>query len=540
MAKPVGKPINVSLRVIADLSQGLYRSPADALKELVSNAYDADSPDIRIEFSADFSTLTIRDRGKGMTIDEFIEAMETIGGSSKRSAGASETTPTGRKIVGRIGIGLLSVSQIAARMEIESTVEGSSIGFRAEIEFDQFASEEARRMKITDLWEGKESIKIGNYYYNEVHGVDESLHYTNLKLTGLKRTILEKLRANQESYGYKRMMGTRLRSTKELVQWMDKNSVTKTALHEYDRIFWELCALCPVPYLKDALRIHNKIDGSSKTDEFTAFADQINSDTHFTLTVDGIECFKPLLMPRKNDRNYSLFFNLLFMNGLNDASVTYRDFDRDGNLIEHQLNVRGYLYFQRPKVWPPEQQGIIVRVRHVGVGQYDSTFMTYRRHEGFKFSQITGEILVDNLDEALNIDRSSFRETEPSFVALRDAIHSYLSKTVFPGIKYYSSDERTTRRDEVLRRDKQILQRIFRSLDKTNRKVVFGPNQASFVERTQNEISLALSLKEKPGKVSPQFHRIVGFLEAYLMRKLAVRERDELYSALYDWLKEFE
>src|SRR3990172_7500840 len=101
-------PINVSLRIIADLSQGLYRSSADALKELVNNAYDADSPIVEINFSKDFSSITIHDKGKGMNVNDFIRIMSTIGGSEKRSADSEEEyTSSGRPIIGRIGIGLL-------------------------------------------------------------------------------------------------------------------------------------------------------------------------------------------------------------------------------------------------------------------------------------------------------------------------------------------------------------------------------------------------------------------------------------------------
>ncbi len=34
------EPINVAASVIADVSAGIYRSPAGALKELLSNAFD--------------------------------------------------------------------------------------------------------------------------------------------------------------------------------------------------------------------------------------------------------------------------------------------------------------------------------------------------------------------------------------------------------------------------------------------------------------------------------------------------------------------
>ncbi len=535
-----GNPINVSLRVIADLSQGLYRSPADALKELVSNAYDADSPKVEINFAKDFSSLTIRDWGKGMTIDDFIETMETIGGSSKRSAGVDDVTPSGRKIVGRIGIGLLGVSQIASFLEIESTVKGSSIGFRAQIEFDQFASEEARKLKITDILEKDLPIEIGKYYYTEIRGVNSEDHFTTLRLTRLRRTFVQKLTERCEKDGYERMLGKTMYSLTKLVKWMGDNGVTKTGLHEYDRLFFEICTLCPISYLHEPLKIYKKTDKSSSTNEFVQFTEKINKETHLKLTFDGIECFKPILMPSKIEREYSLFFNLLFMKGINGEIVHYRDYDKTGKLVERKISVRGYFYFQRPKVWPPELQGLLIRVRHVAIGQYDSTFMTYRRHEGFKFSQITGEILVDELDEALNIDRSSFRETDPSFIALRNFIHGYLGGTVFPEIKSFASEDRISRKEEWDYQEEKDLQKSFKLVDTRKRKVVIGDNASKIVERSESEISLASKIDGKKQKFSSEFYRIVAFLEAYLINKMNAEERDKLYQNLSDWMKKFE
>ncbi len=541
-AKKTSRPINVSLRVIADLSQGLYRTPADALKELVSNAYDADSPEVQVTFARDFSSITIRDWGNGLTVDEFIETMETIGASSKRYFGDKGETASGRKIIGRIGIGLLGVSQIANQLVVESTVQGERVGFRANIEFEQFASEEARKIKITDLWEGKKSIEIGRYYFEEVRGIDKAKHFTTLKLRRLKRTILERLRTKSDKNAQPRMLGKRLGSTLDLIQWMEKKGITKSGLHEYDRIFWELCTLCPVPYLKKALKIFNRVQLSSTTRDFTKFATEVNSEIHLKLTVDGIQCFKPILMPSVRETKYPLFFNLLYMDGLDNRVVSYNDYDPGGNLVEKTMRVRGYMYFQRPKVWPPELQGLIIRVRHVGVGQHDSTFLTYRRHEAFKFSQITGEILVDDLDDALNIDRSSFRESDPPFVAIRDAIHGYLNKVVFPGIKSYATDERTARREAESRQEKNLLQKRFKSIDKRKRRIVFSQDQPKLVKRSPAKVSLASDVGEKHRKAREEFYRIVAFLEAYLHDELGIRnrERDGLFEELCRWLKRFE
>lgn len=542
MDKTQKRAINVSLRVIADLSQGLYRSPADALKELVSNAYDADSPTVEITFAKDFSFLLVQDQGQGMTIDDFIRAMETIGGSPKRSAdtGHRELTPSGRKIIGRIGIGLLSISQIANNLEIQSTTEGSSKGFRAQIEFDQFASEEARKIKITDIWETKE-VTIGSYFIEEVGGIKKESHFTNLKLSRIKPVIMSRLDASGvKENEYPRMMGRKFFTTKDLVNWMRKNKVTKSALHEYDRMFWELCVLCPVPYMENAIQVNDFLQTTSDSKAFSHFAKEVNKETQLELKFDGITCYKPILMPDQQDKDYPLFFNLLFMEGINGGTIKYTTHNNLGEVEERYLKINGYFYFQRPKVWPPELQGILIRVRNVTVGQYDSTFLTYKKHEAFKFSQISGEIYVDDLDEALNIDRSSFRETESSFIAFRDGIHNYLSKTVFPGIKEYANLERQYRHDNENFIEQLLVSENFGSVDKRKRSIIFQSDQKSLVQRSKNNVSFAASLKGKKLNLNKEFYRILAFLEYSLSKKLNEQERDKLYEDLVSWLASFE
>ena len=76
-------PINVAASVIADISAGIYRTPAGALKELISNAFDADAESVRISTGdPHFRTFTCTDDGSGMTPDRFKEIMGLIGGSS--------------------------------------------------------------------------------------------------------------------------------------------------------------------------------------------------------------------------------------------------------------------------------------------------------------------------------------------------------------------------------------------------------------------------------------------------------------------------
>ncbi len=540
--KTYSRSINVSLRVIADLSQGLYRSPADALKELVSNAYDADSPIVEIIFSSDFSTIFINDEGHGININDFIEIMETIGGSSKRSedTGFEEITNSGRKIIGRIGIGLLSVSQIASELEITSTQAGSDRGLYGKIQFDQFASEKARKIKITEIWEEDKELRIGEYQIKEITGVEKDIHFTKLKLNKVKPILKNKLYSYQEKDGQQKMLGKSLNTAKELILWMKQNKITKNALHEYDRMFWELCILCPVPYEDNSIKVINHIKSSSNTESFIELANDINEETHLVLKYDGIQAFKPIQMPDDIDKQYQLFFNLLFMKGLNNTTISYVAYDDNGKPIENELKLKGYIYYQRPNIWPPELRGLLIRVRNVAIGQYDSTFLTYKHHEAMKFSQLSGEIYVDNLDIALNIDRASFRETEPAFIAFRDSIHSYLNKTVFPGIKVYSAIERKDRNLTKLASEIINLQQKFKDIDSKKREFHIESKQNKLVVRDENEVKMALSIDRKKILLGNEFYRIIAFIEAKLSEKLSDEERDNLYEEMISWLIEFE
>src|SRR5262249_1177785 len=55
-------------RVIARVTDGIYRQPGSAFRELISNAYDADATRVTIKTDAPrFERITIEDDGLGMT-----------------------------------------------------------------------------------------------------------------------------------------------------------------------------------------------------------------------------------------------------------------------------------------------------------------------------------------------------------------------------------------------------------------------------------------------------------------------------------------
>ena len=77
-------PINVAVAVLADISLGIYRTPSNAIKELINNAFDADATIVTITMGyPSINTITCSDNGDGISSEEFKEIMKRIGGSAK-------------------------------------------------------------------------------------------------------------------------------------------------------------------------------------------------------------------------------------------------------------------------------------------------------------------------------------------------------------------------------------------------------------------------------------------------------------------------
>ncbi|UST63971.1 ATP-binding protein [Pseudomonas moraviensis] len=124
-------------RVFARITDGIYRDPASALRELIANAYDADATDVRVETDYPrFNKISVRDNGKGLTKETLAHVICHIGGSLKRTKEGQKhqissdddvtKSKAGRPLIGKLGIGLFSVSQITHHIVIISKVAGSN------------------------------------------------------------------------------------------------------------------------------------------------------------------------------------------------------------------------------------------------------------------------------------------------------------------------------------------------------------------------------------------------------------------------------
>ena len=72
----IEKPRSPALNILNELSTGTYVSYSRALKELLSNAWDAGAHDVQVKIASDLSEITILDDGTGMSEEDIRERLD--------------------------------------------------------------------------------------------------------------------------------------------------------------------------------------------------------------------------------------------------------------------------------------------------------------------------------------------------------------------------------------------------------------------------------------------------------------------------------
>lgn len=108
--------VEISYQIIGLFSEGLYSSPNKAIEELVSNSFDADATCVHVVMTADRTapeaSIAVIDNGTGMD-DEGLRVHWIVGDSSKTR---NRTTASGRRTIGRFGIGKLAAYVLGDRL----------------------------------------------------------------------------------------------------------------------------------------------------------------------------------------------------------------------------------------------------------------------------------------------------------------------------------------------------------------------------------------------------------------------------------------
>ncbi len=425
--------IRVSSRVLRHISRGIYRTPAGALKELVSNAHDAGARRVTVRTGAPvFHEMVITDDGKGMSADEFRRIVQHIGLSDKR-AGDPFTVPgiaDRRTTIGHYGIGILAVGQLASEMRIVSKRAEEIEGFVAELDFDQFetaADQSGRRSTVTaeeDLERAdgpagsdqSDGFSIGSCRLTAVrYGLEEiGSHFTRIELRAVRREVANKLvgtfRDINPGAGLLQRYSASYEDLLGLIERQEPE--TRQGFYPYEQLVWELGMYCPLRY--PAL-------GPFCVGRELAGIAALAAGAEFDLVVDGLHLCKPLSQAFFEDPDAPI-------------EATFHWEDEPYTDVPEGPRVSAYLLYKR-RIRPKSLQGILIREAGVSVGGYDTTFLQYPFHEGQKFGQLTGEVFATGLSGALNIDRNSFNETDDRYLSLCRWLHQKLQHEVFSDIK---------------------------------------------------------------------------------------------------------
>jgi len=193
--------LKASDRVIARVTDGIYRQPSSALRELISNAWDADANKVTIFTDVPrFSRIYVRDDGRGMDYRTLARLVHSIGGSAKRTEegveeGISSTqhpnfTKGGRPFIGKIGIGLFSISQISRSFRIVTKQEGNDYRLVAEVRLRTYSEDDD-----DESVEDDDNLVSGEVYISREAAPDKGAHGTDVILDGVKPRVRDLLRS---------------------------------------------------------------------------------------------------------------------------------------------------------------------------------------------------------------------------------------------------------------------------------------------------------------------------------------------------------
>lgn len=394
--------IRVASRIVDYLSSGLYNSPAACLKELVNNSYDADAREVSISVKPDANRIIVADDGVGLTRAEFERHFKRISESHKRDD--TDVTPSGRPKVGKIGIGLIAANELCDVMQIISTKAGSTELLYVEVNFAEMRIEPEQRER------DGEAYKKGDYT-GLVDDAAADEHYTRVLLTEIRgeaRDIFIKARFTEpgeddgsdeetpedRTAGSRSVYGAKPESVRRILEplrdWGDLDVYSQTMLRVGLNV--------PVRYLPNWY----KGNGTTVVKRLTREVEKLD----FRVTYDGSDLRKPVVL-RAPPRNHLL---------------------REVSFTGDHVAATGYLYAHHGVLRPEWLNGVLIRIRHAAVGDYDRSWLGYKTAEGTLFQRwMTCELWADDrLEEALNIERRTLRITHPAYVELQRAFHDEL------------------------------------------------------------------------------------------------------------------
>lgn len=224
MAESFTASLTVDKNIVEILSRSTYqRNFSYALREMVSNAYDADATKVSITIDRKADSLTIHDNGNGMNRDEFSYYLRIAG----KKRGKPVTTKFRRKRIGQFGVGFLSVFPFCNTLTLTTSRENSPEILTATIPAAEFFARPLERVDV-------EALEVNGVIYSEPRRSRE--HFTTIVLTGLNDLAKDSIATSV----FKKL-GQKRRRTASIWDFSPM-----------DRLRWQLCDELPIAFPEES------------------------------------------------------------------------------------------------------------------------------------------------------------------------------------------------------------------------------------------------------------------------------------------------
>lgn len=162
--------MSIDFNVLNHLGINLYSNIPAVLSEVVANSYDADATEVNIDIDRD--KVVITDNGCGMAEEEINKKYLLVGYQKRKGPNGILKTPLyNRKVMGRKGIGKLSLMSIAKCIEVYTIKDGK---------------QSALKISVDDIVKMIESGENKQYEPEEID-IDESLEVgTKIVLSNIR------------------------------------------------------------------------------------------------------------------------------------------------------------------------------------------------------------------------------------------------------------------------------------------------------------------------------------------------------------------
>lgn len=349
------KHITVDKRIVKILSESTYDNFPNALKEILTNSYDADSSEVRISINLKKEIIVIEDNGKGMSEREF-EYFTRIAGVKREKEGG--TTNSGRRIIGKFGVGFLSIFPFFKNYTIETTKKGSSEILYASIPCYQYFS----AGKLVDV----NDIPIQGEV--RVDSRKQGISYTKITLTGFTSIASAFFHADE---------GSKHR----------KYSVK--SFGNIERLKWKLEEDLPLEY---------------EDNRFSKITRAYSPNIKFKVFLNNIQLLrrvyaKQILESNKNE----VSFNRVYSD--EKIAINENQIVKIGRIKFHY-----FILTDKQPIHPYEARGLKIRNLNAGVGERESFGLGSEvKGARSRLQWLTGEVLIlEGMNELISVSRDKF------------------------------------------------------------------------------------------------------------------------------------